>query len=388
VAGQPGNVECILIADDLTGACDAGVHFARCGLKCRVELNLSAVNFSEAGGVLAFNTNSRSDSGEQSRKKIEELAARCSGLEASVIFKKIDSTLRGNVGKEIAAALHAFHCEAAIIAPAFPAMRRIVHNGNLHWADYSGCGEIDILAALSEQGISASKLAVMGLAIEDFERDFNAHLQAGRQLFVVDCISQHDLHFWVAASAAASRRILWVGSAGLGIALAERMAKSGVRRFVSNLNDAPMLFLIGSTHPGSVLQKEALLMASGAVQVVPSKQDIATAQRALKDKRHLVITVEYGMSELDLREFLSGLAGFDVAALFFTGGETGTLLCNAVGAEAIDLCDEILPGIPWGILQGGMFHGLPVASKSGSFGGEDALVRCVDFFAPARRSAK
>jgi len=388
VAGQPGNIECILIADDLTGACDAGVHFARCGLKCRVELNLSAVNFSEASGVLVFNTDSRNDSPGQSRKKIEELAARCSGLEANIIFKKIDSTLRGNLGEEIAATLQAFHCEAAIIAPAFPAMRRIVHNGSLRWSDYSGCGEIDILAALSEQGVSASKLAVMGLAIEDFERDFDAHLREGRQLFVVDCISQHDLHFWVAAGGMASHRILWVGSAGLGIALAEHMAKSGVRRFVSNQSDAPMLFVIGSTHPASLRQKEALLIVSGAIEVMPWAEDLATAQQALQQKRHLVVSVEYGMSRVVLREFLNGLHGSDIAALFFTGGETGTLVCNAIGADAIDLCDEVLPGIPWGILRGGMFDGLPVASKSGSFGGEDALVRCVEFLTPARKIAK
>jgi uncharacterized protein YgbK (DUF1537 family) len=292
------------------------------------------------------------------------------------------------VGEEIAAMLRAFHCDAAIIAPAFPAMRRIVHYGKLHWSDYSGSGEIDILAALAEQGIAAAKLAVMGFAIEDFESDFDAHLQAGRQFLLVDCVSQHDLHFWVAAGAAASHRILWVGSAGLGIALAEHMAKSGVRRFVSNQNDAPVLFVIGSTHPASLRQKDLLLKTSGAIEVMPWAEDLPTAQQALQKKRHVVITVEYGMSKVVLREFFNGLHGSDIAALFFTGGETGTLVCNAIGAEAIDLCDEILPGIPWGILQGGMFDTLPVASKSGSFGGEDALVRCGDFFAPTRRIAK
>jgi uncharacterized protein YgbK (DUF1537 family) len=384
---DPANIECILIADDLTGACDTGVQFARCGLSCRVELKLNARGTPPAD-VLAFNTNSRGDSAGQCRRKIEDLAASCSRLKANAIFKKIDSTLRGNVGEEIATTLRAFQCEAAIIAPAFPAMRRLVRNGVLHWADYSGSGEIDICAVLAQQGISSDQHSLMSSAMEDFGSDFDAQVRAGKQFFIVDCDSQHDLHFWVAAGSAISRRILWVGSAGLGIALAEHMAKSGVRRFVSNLTDAPMLFVMGSPHTASLRQKKILLSETGAMEVAPSAETVGIARRALHDKRHLVITIEQGMREFSLRQFFDGLSDIRVAALFLTGGDTGTLACNAIGAHSIDLRDEILPGFPWGILEGGMFHGLPVASKSGSFGEEDALLDCAEFFAPARKTSR
>jgi len=102
---KPSNVECILIADDLTGACDTGVQFVRRGLSCRVELNLAKHRAPAMTDVLAFNTNSRNDDVVQSRRKIEELAIGCSELKARVIFKKVDSTLRGNVKEEIATAL-------------------------------------------------------------------------------------------------------------------------------------------------------------------------------------------------------------------------------------------------------------------------------------------
>jgi uncharacterized protein YgbK (DUF1537 family) len=89
-----------------------------------------------------------------------------------------------------------------------------------------------------------------------------------------------------------------------------------------------------------------------------------------------------------LRYFFDSLSGIRVAALFLTGGDTGTLVCNAIGAQSIDLRDEIEPGFPWGILDGGMFHGLPVASKSGGFGEQDALLCCAEFFAPAQRASR
>jgi uncharacterized protein YgbK (DUF1537 family) len=386
VTGDAENVECILIADDLTGACDTGVQFVRCGLSCRVEVNPSRYGTPARTDVLAFNTNSRGDTAAQSRRKIEELAVHCSGSRANAIFKKVDSTLRGNVGGEIATAMKAFQCEAAIIAPAFPAMRRLVQDGILHWVDCSGSGQIDIGGILAEQGISREQLVPMSSATRDPVAELKAHVLDGKQFFIVDSKSQHDLHFAVAVGTAISRRILWVGSAGLGIALAERMARSGSRKSVSAMTDVPMLFVIGSTHPASLRQKTALLRATEAIEVTPTAEAVAVARRALCSKRHLVVNVERGTaSEFSLRQFFDSLIDLRIAALFITGGDTGMLVCKALGAHAIDLRDEIEPGFPWGILDGGMFHDLPVASKAGGFGDTDALLRCAEFFAPAQR---
>jgi uncharacterized protein YgbK (DUF1537 family) len=389
VTGEPENVECILIADDLTGACDTGVQFARCDLSCRVQSNLSRCRAPAMTDVLAFNTNSRGDSAVECRRKIEELAVGCSGLRANVIFKKVDSKLRGNVGEEIATALRAFRCEASIIAPAFPAMRRFVHDGILHWVDGSGGGQMDICGMLAQQGISREKLVLMSSTGRDPVGELNARVLDGKQFFVMDCNSQPDLDFAVAVGSAISRRILWVGSAGLGIALADRMGRSGSRKSVSPMTNGPMLFVIGSTHPASLRQKATLLRATDAVEVEPTAEAVAVARRALRSKRHLIVTIERGtVGEFSLRQFFDSLTGLPVAALFLTGGDTAMLACNAIGAQSIDLRDEIEPGFPWGILDGGMFHGLPVASKSGGFGDADALLCCVEFFAPAQRASR
>lgn len=392
MTGEPANIECILIADDLTGACDTGVQFARRGLSCRVELNLSNYSTLAMTDVLGFNTNSRSDTVVQCRQKIEGLAVSCSRLRSNIIFKKVDSTLRGNVGEEIATALRAFKCEAAIIAPAFPAMCRLVRDGILHWVDCSGSGQIDICSLLAQQGLSPQKLLLMSPASRDlvnFAHELNARVADGKQFFIVDCESQDDLHFAAAVGTALPRRILWAGSAGLGIALGDHMAKSQVHTPAFAMTDASMLFFIGSTHPGTLRQKEALRAATDAVEVAATPETVAVACRALRDKRHLIVTIEHGrLSELSLRQFVDSLSGFRVAAMFLTGGDTGTLVCNAIGARSIDLRGEIVPGLPWGVIDGGTFHGLPVASKSGGFGDADALLRCAEFFAPAQRTSR
>lgn len=385
--GEPANVECILIADDLTGACDTGVQFARRGLACRVDLNLASDRAPETADVLAFNTDSRCDSAAECRRKIEQLAAGCSRFRANVIFKKIDSTLRGNVGDEIAAALRAFKCEAAIIAPAFPAMGRVVRGGVLHWADCSGRGQIDIGALLAEQGIAPAAIVSLSAANLDLAKELNALLLAGKRYFILDSQSQNDLKLVATDASAIPPRMLWVGSAGLGKALADQMAKSEPRKSVPAVREAPMLFVIGSTHPASLRQKETLLKSTDVDEIEASCENIAVARRTLDSKRHLVVSIaRETCSESSLRQFFDGLSGPRVAALFLTGGNTGMAVCKAIGAHSIDLRDEIVPGFPWGILDGGMFHGLPVASKAGGFGDKDALLGCVEFFAPQKAS--
>src|ERR1019366_4651441 len=116
------NLECLLIADDLTGACDAAVHFARRGYRTNVRLESHV----EEAAVLAISTESRDLAAPDLRQVMDDLAQRLPVTQARILFKKIDSTLRGNVGAEIAAAVTAFGCEAAVITPAFPAQGRTV----------------------------------------------------------------------------------------------------------------------------------------------------------------------------------------------------------------------------------------------------------------------
>src|ERR1035441_306320 len=93
------NLECLLIADDLTGACDAAVYFARRGYLTAVRLE-SHGEAPEAG-VLAISTESRDLSAAELPRVMDDLAQRLPVSRARILFKKIDSTLRGNVGAEI-----------------------------------------------------------------------------------------------------------------------------------------------------------------------------------------------------------------------------------------------------------------------------------------------
>src|ERR1051325_11297817 len=100
--------EVVLIADDLTGACDAGAQFAAAGLRTIVPLADEADSDAE---VVAFSTESRDIDAGESRRRMRQVAAKMRRFAPRIIFKKIDSTLRGNTGIEIVAALEAFECD-------------------------------------------------------------------------------------------------------------------------------------------------------------------------------------------------------------------------------------------------------------------------------------
>ena len=61
--------------------------------------------------------------------------------------------------------------------------------------------------------------------------------------------------------------------------------------------------------------------------------------------------------------------------LFASGGETLRALCRAVGADHLELCGQLMPGVPISLLRGGRWTGVPLLSKSGAFGPPQLLSR-------------
>ena len=120
---------CVIIADDLTGSCDTGVHFAVAGFKTIVCLGPEAVAACP-GDVIVVNTRSRSQPSMEGIRRVRDAVARAP--ECSVLYKKIDSTIHGHVVAEVAAVLEASTRQSAVIAPAYPRMGRTVQGGMLH----------------------------------------------------------------------------------------------------------------------------------------------------------------------------------------------------------------------------------------------------------------
>ena len=114
-----------IIADDLTGAMDAGAGFLGIGLHPFIQFGSKSPLDSS---VIVISTDSRDADPETAYKKVRRQAHQLAGLH---VYKKIDSTLRGNIGKELIAVMDALRFEKAVVCPAFPANERTVVDGKL-----------------------------------------------------------------------------------------------------------------------------------------------------------------------------------------------------------------------------------------------------------------
>ena len=378
--------ECIVIADDLTGACDTGVQFARFGLSSEVWVGLSG-SPDWSSSVVAVNTDSRCAEVATARGKIQHFADLCANVPPGILIKKIDSTLRGNVGQEIMATMESFGRNCAIIAPSVPAMGRTVKNGTLAWNDGTTRGKIDIRALLERQGIPARHIVVAGnpRAAARALKSVEVAGTTGRPMFLIaDGSGPNHLEDLVAAGYDMRHQLLWAGAAGLGFALARRLGKALTRR-VPVPKGASVLFWMGSTHPVSIQQRGVLMTNSDAVEVAAQAEAIETARRTIQEKRHLVVCVDRRTASSSIRAFLDGLNDLPLAAMVLTGGDTAAQACQALGVRSIRMIDELAPGIPWGHFCGGSFDNLPAATKAGGFGDPNALLDCASAFSSHRK---
>lgn len=334
-----------MIADDLTGACDAAAAFAAQGFETRVLLEPGSEAVAEAE-LTVVSTGSRDDAANAAAEKV---AAACRWMrerKIAVLFKKIDSVLRGNIEAEVAAVMSACGFRSAVLTPAFPAMGRTVRQGALHvFGKQPECGPHLETMFLSQQAVS----------VEDAQTD-------------------EDLAAIAEAALARSPLPLLAGSGGLAGPVARTLARRCGKPAPDEASDAsfsagppksslPVWLVIGSRHPATLAQlacmEDAGLFSGAAGLVllrVPLEAFDETAVRPAAE------AVRRGM----------------VGALVLSGGDTAHLLCGALAADALHLGGEVLPGIPWGRLEGGPADGTTVVTKSGGFGGPGVLLRVVD----------
>lgn len=115
-----------VIADDLTGAADTGVQLVRAGYRTAVIFHgeeIPAAGFD----AVSLDTDSRTRPAGFAAKRVVEAAQ--AARDARVVYKKLDSTLRGNVAAELSAALGATGRTHLVVAPAFPAAGRTTVGG-------------------------------------------------------------------------------------------------------------------------------------------------------------------------------------------------------------------------------------------------------------------
>ena len=382
-------IEALVVADDLTGAADTAVAFAAAGHATRVAF--AGTQTRSGSDVLALDTDSRRHPPEQAAAAVA--AALRAAPPARLRMKKVDSTLRGNIGAETTAALDAVGCDLAICAPAFPGAGRQTRDG-VQYAGGTRVGDVgDRFAGLRVVHVGLDAVR-SGRCREDLLR-----LSADRAtVVVVDAESDADLQQVVQAGAALPHDVLWVGAGGLGAALARvtspptSSGAAGTRR-AGRPVDGVALVVVGSAATVATAQADTLVAAGAAEVVVPAGALLdgdadRFADRAgalLVDGRDVVVRIaadgriEPGQGRSVVEALGTTLAPVVAragpAAIVATGGETALTLARATGAHGLDVHAELEPGVVHSTLAGG--PETTIVTKAGAFGDAGTLVRAL-----------
>jgi uncharacterized protein YgbK (DUF1537 family) len=332
----------LLIADDLTGACDAAAAFFP-GRSVRVWLG-PAPDSNNHDSVQAFNTNSRDLPPEDAAIAVAECALNSSS--DALLFKKLDSAGRGPIAAELLAAQHALNTDIALLAPSFPVQGRIVRDGVLHiHHDCGGYTQLPLLSLFEPEHHPF-------IAIIDSRVDLDAALASGKRIAICNAETQEQLETFVRGATALPSRVLYAGSSGLARAVAAVHYTAETQSPQLPPVAPGTLFIIGTPHPVTQLQ-------------------LLHLETERPDANLLLIRSEAEDAEVIRTRF----AQADAQSLVLSGGDTALRVLRALGARSISLRGEIFPGIPWGIIDGGLAHQRTVVTKSGGFGSSSTLSR-------------
>ena len=425
----------LVVADDLTGACDTGHEFAARGYGTRIALD--PPGDPDGADVLVVDTDSRY---APAGAAAESVRAAVGAHRAATVYKKIDSTLRGNVASEVDAALTAVLERGgangnpggaaggvAVVAPASPGTGRTTACG-YHLVEGSLVTETDP-GRDPEKGPTSASLpelfADVSLPVHRVGIDAVAsgpaavadalRVQAG-EARIVTADATHEAH--LSAIAAGAGRVdepaVSVGSAGLAGHVAVPGGSGDGPPDVSPPPDADgALGVVGSVAPqtlaGLAAVPDAAVVAldpeaavsnpEGAARRAAERgretleregQAVLTAatDRSAVDRALSAVQTE-GLSSRETRDRVAAaLAGTAAdtaragqpAGLFLTGGDTAVAVLDALGADAVALSGEaVAAGVPVGAVAGGAADGTVLITKAGAFGGPETVVNCLDY---------
>ncbi|MDX2524776.1 four-carbon acid sugar kinase family protein [Streptomyces europaeiscabiei] len=373
--------EIVILADDLTSAGDGAGPFRQAGHDARILLTTPASVPRHAVGVSAVDLGSRVLDEEAAASRTWRAARLFAGSE--LLFKTVDSTLRGHVTAEVRAAWAGSGRRAVVIAPAFPAEGRVTVEGvqyvrgvPVHKSDYARdpvhpvrCSDLTMLFPKAV------------LALPDRAAELPELIENG-DLIVCSATEDGDLDSLVAAVPRLDD-VLWVGSPGLAAALARRCARATGSTASLPARARRPLIVVGSTNPATRRQLATLHTRADA-QGVTVSADPAPAVETLRDLTALILTLQTP-DERHTPQTAQVLARSQAAvvkaltedhtvdALVITGGETATTVLQPLGATGIDLLDEPEPGVVRGSLTGSL--PLSVLIKAGGFGDDALLLR-------------
>ena len=423
-----------IIADDLTGANDSALQFHIKGAKTQILLN-DEIEPSDTANTQtwAISTESRNVTPHDAYEQVKHTTKRfLEALKPDYFFKKIDSTVRGNIAVETLGILEVLQWDAVIVIPAFPTEGRITVGGyhmlkgipiertEMARDPHSPISESYLPKLLKTQLpeefhnlVGQIELSTVMDGAGPILFRINELIKEGKKLIVADAVSTTDIEQLVLAIDKSDYKILPAGTAAAANAFSSIWFPEDTEKMQQeSVPNLPKLIISGSATQITANQiehleqgdefddnllsisldlqtvlggvKEELVdrivsnLAQGNIVLVHTSNLIKNfdgfsdeSLRAEITKAELASTITDYLSELTRQ-----VVNKKELILITLGGETSYKCCAEIGATQLKLVDEIAPAIALGVSNNNQW----IVTKSGNLGGVNTLTDILRYF--------
>lgn len=427
--------KCVVIADDLTGGNATGVMISSYGYDTYAVVNKESIdvnNMPECDCII-YPTNSRSVDSQTAYDAVYSSTQFFRNDEVVIYSKRIDTTLRGNLGSETDAMLDALNNDAiAMVVPCAPQAERVTVGGYvlvkgvpLHKTEAAADPLSSINTPLPRKLFKKqSKYDIGSITINDmmYGEDYisdkiKLFKEEGKRIIIFDSLSQEDMDLIANAVIKSGVNFICVDPGAFTATM--------VSKLVSNTNAKKnikkVLGVIGTTNAVARGQLEEFLENQPKVLCVYAETEefLRSPERREKEITRVVNEILYNCHDYEMclavgdgiypakrisfktymeyynttaegvskilndsfaeitEKILRGEKSF--RALYTSGGDVTVAVCKKLDVSGIKLVEDVAPLAAHGELMTGDFNGLKIITKGGMVGDKYALRACMNY---------
>ena len=414
----------IVIADDLTGSNATCSLFKKIGLRAASILKLQGDKNYDVD-VISYSTASRGLDKEEAYKKVSEAIKILKNKDVLVYNKRIDSTLRGNIGTEINAMLDNLEDDRiAVVIPSYPDSGRIVVNKTMLvngvLLENSDAGKdpktpikTSCVESLIQKGIKYSStyftLSDIEQPIEEIVKKIQEAIKKSRVL-IFDAVNNEDIIKISKAIIHSDINIVTVDPGPFTLYYSKELQKK-------NHLEKKILMVIGSVTATTKKQIEYILQEEDIFLVKMKVEDFFEKETCLKEIERVISFIKKGIVSYDLFLVTTSPIGDEKKAdlqklaenlnttveeiskiiantltetvvkilketekfegVYSSGGDITIALLEKLKAIGVEIREEVIPLAAYGRLIGGDFPNLKLVSKGGMVGDEKTIKLCL-----------
>ena len=414
----------IVIADDLTGSNATCSLFKKIGLRAASILKLQG-NINYDVDVISYSTASRGLDKEEAYRKVSEAIKILKNKDVLVYNKRIDSTLRGNIGTEINAMLDNLEDDRiAVVVPAYPDSERIVVNKTMLvngvLLENSDAGKdpktpikTSCVENLVQKNIKYSStyftLSDIAQPIEEIAKKIQEAIKNSRVL-IFDAVNNEDIIKISKAVIHSDIDIITVDPGPFTLYYSKELQKK-------NHLEKKILMVIGSVTATTKKQIEYILQEEDIFLVKMKVEDFFEKETCLKEIERVISFIKKGIASYDLFLVTTSPIGDEKKAdlqklaenlnttveeiskiiantltetvvkilketekfegVYSSGGDITIALLEKLKAIGVEIREEVIPLAAYGRIIGGDFPNLKLVSKGGMVGDEKTIKLCL-----------